>query len=203
MGGYNSGRRGGRPTIEDGLTISLPMMMARGWVRVGEAGSGTQRWSRRGETIAEIGHSFDMRDPDDAWLKLSYRWTPHGETARVVEQRVALTYTSPNYGGRRWWMLCPFAGQRVAKLHLPSGGGKFACREAWRLGYRSQRVASRDRPFEKLFRLQEKLGCTPGWEAGLIRPKGMWGRTYERHWSRYWELDRECGVEMAGVLGRL
>lgn len=203
MGGYNSGRRGGRPTIEDGLTVSLPLMMGRGWVRSGETGRGSLQWSRHGEKFSQIGHSFDMRDPEESWLKLSYRWTPDGEPARSVEQRIRLVYTSPNFGGRRWWMLCPFTGQCVTKLHLPPGGGKFASRKAWRLGYRSQRVAGRDRPFEKLFRLQKKLGCTEGWEAGLTRPKGMWDRTYERHWQRYWKLDEACSLEMAGVLGRL
>ena len=77
-------------------------------------------------------------------------------------------------------------------------------RKAWRrLPYRSQHVARRDRPFEKLFRLQRKLGSIEGWEAGLRRPKGMWRRTYERHWERYLELDAECGQEMAAVFSRV
>lgn len=120
-----------------------------------------------------------------------------------MEQRIALVFTVPHYGGRRWWMLCPFTGRRVAKLHLPPGAGKFACRKAWRLPYRSQRVAHRDRPFEKLFRLQRKLGSDEGWEAGLRRPKGMWQRTYELHWERYLELDAHCAAEMLGLITRL
>lgn len=203
MGGYNSGRWGGRPTVEAGLTVSLPMVMGRGWVRDGDAGHGSLHWSRNGERFASIGHSFDMREPESAWLKLSYTWAPAGGEARRVEQHIQLTYTVPHYGGRRWWMLCPFTGRRVAKLHLPPGGGKFGSREAWRLGYRSQRIAHRDRPFEKLFRLQCKLASHEGFEAGLIRPKGMWRRTYERHWERYLDLEEICAAEMMGVLGRL
>jgi hypothetical protein len=64
-------------------------------------------------------------------------------------------------------------------------------------------VAHRDRPFEKLFRLQRKLGSREGWEAGLRKPKGMWLRTFERHWERYCQLDVQCGAEMAAVLVRL
>lgn len=179
------------------------MMMQRGWVRDFEAGNGSIYWSRNGERTASIGHSFDLRDPDNAWLKLTYRWTPSGGEPRDVEQHIWLTYTRPNYGGRRWWMLCPFTGERIGKLHLPPGGEKFASRKAWRLGYHSQRVARRDRPFEKLFRLQRKLGSGEGWEAGLYRPNGMWRRTFERHMQRYWELDAQCGVEMMGALSRL
>jgi len=28
----------------------------------------------------------------------------------------------------------------------------------------------------------------------------MWQRTYERHLARYWELDDQCALEMAGML---
>ena len=66
-----------------------------------------------------------------------------------------------------------------------------AGRMAWRLGYRSQRVAHRDRPFEKLFRLQRKLGSSEGWEAAIFRPKGMWHQTFGQHWERYLELDEQ------------
>lgn len=100
-------------------------------------------------------------------------------------------------------MVCPYHNIRVGKLYLPPGGDRFASRQAWRLGYRSQRIASRDRAFEALFRLQKKLGCDQGLEAGLYRPKGMWQRTFDRHMERYWELDAQCTLEMMGVLSRL
>ncbi len=203
MGGYGSGRSGGRPTVEDGLTVNLPLMLRKGWMRDGATGAGSLTWSRNGEQFSAIGYSYSLADPNDAWLKLTYTRTRQSDGCCNVEQLVRLTSTSPNYGGRRWWMLCPFKGKRVAKLHLPSGGDKFASREAWRLGYHSQRIAHRDRAFEKLFRLQKKLGGPEGWEAGLSRPKGMWSRTFERHWNRYWELDAQCSVVMTGVLNRL
>jgi hypothetical protein len=203
MGGWNSGRRSGYPTVEDGLTIDLQLMLRRGWISDGACGSGNLHWSRRGQRFASIGHRYDLSDPESASLTLSFTWTPSGGKPQQVEQRIALVSTVPNYGGRRWWMLCPFTGRRVAKLHLPPGAGKFACRTAWRLPYQSQRVAHRDRPFEKLFRLQRKLGCYEGFEAGLQRPKGMWRRTYERHWERYLQIEEVCAVEMGAVLRRL
>ncbi len=204
MGGYGSGRTGGRPTVEDGLTVDLPLMLRKGWLRDGSASTfGSLTWSRNGDPFANIGYSYSLTDPDDAWLRLTYTRTRHGEEPTKVEQHIQLTATLPNYGGRRWWMFCPFTGKRVAKLHLPPGGDQFACRGAWRLGYRSQRMAHHDRPFEKLFRLQRKLGSREGWEAGLCRPKGMWNRTFERHLDRYWALDAQCSVEMMGLLTAL
>ncbi len=143
-----------------------------------------------------------MRDPHASELRLSYNRTANAEREEV-RQAIRLVYTEPNYGGRRWWMICPYSGRRVGKLYLPNGGDRFASRKAWRLGYHSQRVARRDRPFEKLFRLQRKLGSEQGWEAHLRRPKGMHQKTFERHLERYYELDAECGVEMMRLIGLL
>ncbi len=203
MGGWNSGRRSGQPTVEDGLTIDLAQMLRRGWIKDGAAGTGSLSWSSNGEHVAKIGHRYDLADPDNANLILTFTRTPRGGLPQNVEQQIHLTSTRPTYGGRRWWMHCPRTGRRVAKLHLPPGGDRFASRLAWRLPYRSQRSAHRDRPFDRLFRLQRKLGSYEGWEAGLRKPKGMWNRTFERHWRRYEELDDQCGVEGMKMLGML
>jgi hypothetical protein len=203
MGGWGSGRHGGRPTVEDGLTVDLGLMLRRGWARRGASGAGTLSWSHNGELYCSISHRYDLTDPDNAHLTLTYTRTRRGEKPTKVEQHIRLSWTRPNYGGRRWWMLCPSNGKRVAKLHMPPGGDQFASRSAWRLPYGSQQSAHRDRPFDRLFRLQRKLGSPEGWEAGLWRPKGMWNRTYERHLEHYWQLDGQCAVEMMGVLSRL
>jgi len=199
MGGWGSGRQGGNPTVEDGLTVDLGLMLRRGWIRDGASGAGTLSWSSNGEQRASIGHRYDLTAADTAHLTLIYTRTKRDGSKENVEQRIRLTFTSPNYGGRRWWMICPYSHRRVAKLHLPPGGDRFASRRAWRLPYQSQRSAHRDRPFDKLFRLQRKLGSEVGWEAPLRRPKGMWRRTYERHLERYWELDGQCAVEMMSL----
>ena len=203
MGGWNSGRSGGRPVKEQAKTVDLAMMMRKGWIGEGRSSWGTLDWSVGDQPAGSISYRCDMRYPDNASITLSYRHQRYGEDWVSREQVIRLVHTQPHYGGRRWWMLCPVRHERVGKLYLPNGGDIFAGRKAWRLGYRSQRVAGRDKAFERLFALQRKLGCDQGWEAGLWRPKGMWQRTFERHWERYWELDAECGVEMAGLLLRL
>lgn len=98
-------------------------------------------------------------------------------------------------------MISPDDKVRVGKLYLPTGADRFVSRQAWRLGYRSQRVSPKDKPLERLFALQMKLGGQPGWDKPLRRPKGMWQRTYDRHLERYRELDRACFVEASQMLG--
>jgi hypothetical protein len=203
MGSWGSGRTGGRPTADLSLRIDIAWMIRTGRAKPDAFLVGSLSWSdARNDPAGSISYKADMVDCYDSKLTLNYtRGT--GEDKENVEQIVRLVFTEPHYGGKRWWMVCPFRGIRVGKLYLPGGGDRFASRKAWRLGYHSQRVAHRDRAFEKLFRLQKKLGADQGWEAGLPRPKGMWHRTYDKHFDRYLELDAQCGVEMMGMLGRL
>ena len=39
MGGYNSGRHGGRPTVEDGLTLTLSKLILEGLFHPGQSRS--------------------------------------------------------------------------------------------------------------------------------------------------------------------
>ena len=202
MGGWGSGRYGGRPTADASLRIDLAWMLRTGRAKEGAHLRGTLNWTCRGEPSGSIRYDAIMHEPGEERVELSYA-RGSGEDREQVCQTIRLCHTRPNYGGKRWWMICPYRHIRVGKLYLPPGGDRFASRQAWRLGYQCQRDAARDRPFERLCRLQRKVGCDPGWEAGLYRPKGMWHRTFERHMERYWELDAQCAVEMMVMMGRL
>jgi hypothetical protein len=202
MGGYNSGRWGGRPTTNMSLRVDIAWMIRTGRAQPGSLISGSLSWNIGGESAGSISYRADMCDPMRSYLHLSYLRTRDGKR-ETVTQPIQLVFTEPHYGRRRWWMMCPSRRVRVGKLYKPNGGDCFAGRKAWRLGYNSQRVAHSQRPFEKLFRLQRKLGQEPGWDAGLGRPKGMWHRTFARHLDRYDELDGQCGWASASVLHRL
>ena len=202
MGGMGSGRWGGRPTADASCKIDFAWMLRERLAVPGSMRSGNLNWTRGGDPSGSISYTADMIDCDNATLILNYS-RGEGDKREQVQQRVRLTYTEPRYGGRRWWMTCPFRWHRAAKLYLPPGGDRFASRNAWRLGYQSQRLAHRDRAFEAMFRLQKKLGGTAGFDCRLRRPKGMWRRTFDRHWQRYLALDAICNVEMSGILKRL
>jgi hypothetical protein len=204
MGGYGSGRQYGRPTADASKRIDIAWMVRTGLAVPGRSITGRLSWTSRGEPAGNISYTCDMRDLENAALELRFTVTRSstGEKKDYV-QRVTLTYSLPHFGGRRWWMYCPINGERVGKLYCPNGGDIFASRSAWRLGYHSQRITDRDRPFEALFRLQKRLGCSQGWEMPIRRPKGMWRKTYERLEREYLHLDRLCGLQMMAVLSRL
>lgn len=202
MGGYGSGRRGGRPTADSSLFVDLAWMLRTGRAREGAFYRGSLSWECRGQRTGSIGYIAAMEEPDQEHLELIFTNTRNGER-KEMRQLVGLTYTVPHFGGKRWWMHCPINGQRVGKLYLPPGGDVFASRQAWRLGYQSQRDAPRDRPFERLFRLQKKLGCEQGWGQPIFKPKGMWDRTWQRHFEEFCELNEVCDLEMMGMMKKL
>lgn len=202
MGGYGSGQRFGKPIADESRRIDLAWMIRKGMATPGAYTSGSLSWSRGDSPAGRIGYTCDMRDPENAVLVLQYTITEHGGgNARDFQQCIHLSYTLPHYGGKRWWMHCPVNGERVGKLYMPPCANTFASRTAWRLGYTSQRVSPRDAAFERLFRVQKKLGCPQGWEMPIRRPKGMHRRTYERLENEYWYLDAVCAAEMMKAIG--
>ena len=196
MGGMGSGRRGAHHhVVEHCLTLDLPPMIRRGWVRDGHRGTFRLRFSQTGERIRLF---YDLRDPDEAWLELNYRQFLHTDAQPEVAQHIPLTFTKPHFGGRRWWMVCD--GQRMAKLYMPPGGNRFGSREAWGLVYNSQREDAFGRAFGRLSRLQIKLRCEERWGAEPSRPKGMWRSKYHRLNAEFREADARCLMLMEGMV---
>jgi len=204
MGGMGSGRCGAHHhLVEHSLILDLPLLVRRGRVLDGHKGSGRLCFAEGGEPCLIVNFLYDLTDPYHAWLGLKFTRVFYGGDRREIMQLVPLKFTEPNFGGRRWWMICPSGGRRVAKLYLPPGGDTFACREAWGLVYESQRQNERERVFGRLSRLQRKLGCEQRWGAEPTRPKGMWWRTFERLCREYLDIDARCAAQIEGTLAQL
>jgi hypothetical protein len=189
MGGYNSGRHGGRPTVESGLTLDLYKIIRRGLFQPGQFRSGSIVWTHvgTGERVASIGYEAHM-EGESGHVRLHYT-TTHAYTGekRDSDYTITLETTIQPFGGRRWWFRCPRSGDLVSKLHLPNGAYTFASRRAYRLGYRSQRETPCDRAISRAFSLRRKLGDDGGIGDYVTKPKGMHRRTFERAMG---EIDR-------------
>lgn len=164
--------------------------------------AGSLNWTRGGEPSGAISYAAIMDEPGMERLILTYT-RGSGADKESVRQEVRLVSTQPHYGGKRWWMICPYKGTRCAKLFLPGNGDRFASRAAWKVQYQSQRAAWHDKPFERLNRLQRKLGCREGYEEWIFRPKGMWHRTFARHQREYDRINAQCDMVWAGMMARL
>lgn len=200
MGSILSGRRDGKPLVEDCLTLDLAWLMRLGPIREGQAGGGEIKWACGGNSLTSAQFRLDLGGTEIPHLLLRYITVLPDGTRKKVVQKIALVSTEQHFGGRRWWMICPTTGKRARTLHLPPGGNRFASRKAWGLAYRVERLGHFDRPFEKLFRAQRKLGSTGGLGGEVERPKGMWRRTYACHRARIERHDLACVDQIAALI---
>ncbi len=179
MGGYGSGRTTGMAAVEDGLVLDLNRLIRHHNVIPGAHISGSLTWTRTrsGEKVGDIGYEAMLAGLGPYWIRLHY-----AVNSKPMDYKVHLTSTLCNFGGVRWWWLCPSTGRRVAKLYLPPGGTIFAARMAYRLPYRSQRESGIDRTHTRQARLFTKLGGQYDYYEGYVpeRPKGMHSKTYAR-----------------------
>ncbi len=136
-------------------------------------------WTRGGEPSGNI-----RIRTEEGCLILEYRHTRYDKSEDVAE-RVYLTWTRCNYGGRRPWFLCPTCGRRVGLLIL--GGKLFACRHCYRLKYWSQLETDLDRANRKVQKLKARLG-----EKTRLKPKGMHQKTFDRLHTRLTEAEMEA-----------
>lgn len=191
MGGYNSGRSGGRPTVEGSLTLDLSKLMRDRALRPGHSDAGTLSWHNvaTGERTSSIRYAAALGSQSGA-LRLVYTSTSNwSRESRNLDYSVELVTTPQPFGGVRWWFLCPRTGAHVTKLHLPPGAWTFASRSAYRLGYRSQRETPRDRALSRAFKLRRRLGATGAIGDYVPKPKWMRWRTYDREMLRIAEAE--------------
>ena len=204
MGGYGSGRSGGRPRVESGLTLDLYRLLRLKTVVAGASLGGSIVWTRvgTGERVASVGYEASLT-ADSGRMRLYYTTTTHGGEKRDSDYPIILATTPQPLGGRRWWFRCPETGDFVSKLYLPNGAYTFASRFAHRLGYLCQRETARDRAVSRAFALREKIGGKGGIGDYIPRPKGMHTRTYERVMERVFEAEEVVEWHTEQLLDRL
>lgn len=194
MGGFSSGRHGGKRCTDDMRALDVRKINRAGQLTPGSFF--TWQWSRNGEVTASI----QLRVASES-VVLDYRnRNHHGGEWEPMRYRVALEWTPCSFGGKRVWWLCPAVGcgRRVAVLH---GGRVFACRQCNRLAYRSQREADDDRATRRADKLRNRLG----WEPGILngngdKPKGMHWITFERLQASH---DFHVNAGLAGLAVKL
>ncbi len=204
MGGYGSGRSGGRPTTEDGLAMSLSKLFRDRLFRPGCAWGGSLVWTNAttGERVGSIGYEANLGQ-ESGRVRLRYTTTRWDGERRESDYWISLTTTSQPFGGRRWWFVCPRTGRRAAKLYLPSGAFTFAARQAYKLAYRGLREAPHDRALRRAFKLRGKLGADGGIGDYVPKPKWMRWRTYDRKLEEIFATEEVVDAHLSAFVGKL
>lgn len=192
MGGYYSGRRGGKRCTGELRQIDVRRLQREGYLNAGM--SYCWQWTSAGEKVASI-HLAVQTDS----VRFTYRHANAGEQWHDVQSDAFLERTPCRYGGSRPWWRCPCCGKRVAILYI---GKTPACRRCYGLAYRSERETLDKRATRQADKLRDRLG----WEPGILngngpKPKGMHWRTFERLQARHDAYVAVSLAEMGRMLG--
>lgn len=101
--------------------------------------------------------------------RLRFRYTTTNKTtddARNSDYYVHIDSTPCNYGGCRWWFLCPSCHRRCRILYLAPGSDYFACRICHNLTYTSQQESK-----SMWWAMSRAINDLPKWEEKYYRAK--------------------------------
>jgi hypothetical protein len=148
MGGTGSGnhyhwwRSGKKDTVEDCRWLESNRWMREGILAPNVWHTGSWCWFRAddGKTrTADI--TYEVNTIEVApWVRLHYSFKATGD---ALDYKVRLATTRPQFGGIRWWFICPLivngvpCGRRVGKLYLAPRARHFGCRHCHELTYTS------------------------------------------------------------------
>jgi hypothetical protein len=202
VGGFGSGRCGGRPTAEATASFVFTISSLRPLIREGQCLSAVTLFDKG---KFSVGIRLDVSNPLSAFVELTHKTRDDREGDRIIIDRIQLTWTTPTYGGRRWWFQCPRTGRRTTKLFLPNGGWHFWSRQAYGLGYACQREDRFDRHQRRAAMLNSQLGGDGwgSWDMPPTKPKWMRWRTYERKYERWERVVEKANEEFTIRAARL
>lgn len=167
MGGFGSGRPGGRPIGEHMLRLDVRFLHRKNWLRPGLVFS--LNWTWHDEPAGSIS-VFTNTDS----IRLMYR-TKDGEQ---VDELVDLDRTPCTYGGTRPWFRCPRCGRRVGVLF---GGRRFWCRHCHGIAYAVENEDKISRLLRRSNKLRERVQASAGTAYPVtFKPKGMHQKTFDR-----------------------
>lgn len=164
MGGSGSGRHADvyYYTVEDCVTLDINWLRRKNGhlFEPNRWASGNINWSRNGVAYASIGYKASLETGNEHII-LHYTF----RKSEQIEYRVQLEMTHPNYGGFRYWFLCPAkgCGKRTAKLYSAPGSRYFLCRTCQNLTYESCRDSHK---FDSLY---ARIGADMGKSAGFVK----------------------------------
>lgn len=140
------GRSAFRIPVEDSLRLDLAEPATRAAMPPDCIASGTWSWSLQDRVTAQIGYAWTPPGAPGG-PAFTLRYARGGEP---ITQYVRLVTSRPNYGGVRWWFVCPLLEargvvRRVRALYLPPGAKRWGSRHAYGLTYQSQRDCGLER----------------------------------------------------------
>ncbi len=140
-------------TIDSRLQISLSWLRKRGCLKGGSSGVITWTSTFRKE---QIGYDIYLYG-DSPYMRLHYISRNYWDNGTTYDYRVRLLKTRCQFGGYRWWFICPYC-YRKAMILMDPGKGQYGCRICLQLSYftRQRSYHGHIGPLKRMIDLQEK-----------------------------------------------
>ena len=127
-----------KTTVEQATQLSIFKLKEFGLL-CGYAAT-TLKWTwRLSGRENSIGIRVDI-EGTEPYVKVNYTTTDRSTNEKTdYDYKISLTTTSCNFGGVRYWFICPLIknsvqfGRRTGTLYLASGGKYFGCRQCYDL----------------------------------------------------------------------
>lgn len=161
--------------------------------KVFSRGSGvtwTSSWSRNGEVVASISYRVESREDGPSGLRFMYTITSSDSGEKKdYNYIIPVVSTSCNYGGKRWWYICPLIVngrsclRRCRIVYMPSGSEYFGCRECYQLTYESRQrhrenfYEGFEKPYHAAEATREELGRVRSWK----KKEKLWQQLSRAH----------------------
>ena len=142
-----------KDTVEDCRSVSNSFLNKHGYLNESSARSGGIAWKNcYGEETGSIGIVVSTFE-GERYVRFYYTFTNRSAGEKTnYDYKVALTTTPCNFGGVRYWFICPlsrngvYCGRRVGNPYCAPGGDYYGCRHCYDLSYESRNEPRFARP---------------------------------------------------------
>ena len=125
-----------KPTAEESCDITIFKLKKWGMLSSGQTTGKTSWTSSMTGKITTLLLLVDVTD--EPFVIFMYTLTDRDGNETKYDQTVPLETTPCNFGGERYWFLCPVCYSRVGALFLIPGDVNFACRHCNNITYLSR-----------------------------------------------------------------
>jgi hypothetical protein len=160
--------------VDETRSLDILELQKAGVFRFSPGYPWASKWKHGNEVVASIGYTLEIDPAGASALRFEYSMPiPNSDKRRHLNYPVSLDSTPCNYGGVRWWFICPLVldgrkcERRCRILYLPPGAIYFGCRECYQLTYEC-RQKHRDKFYEGVRRPMKILD---DYEKKLMRAR--------------------------------
>jgi len=129
-----------KDTVEDCRSVSISFLKKHDYLSENSCRSGGISWKNcYGEETSSIGIVVSTFE-GEKYVRFYYTVTKRSSGEKTeYDYKVQLTTTRCNFGGVRYWFICPlsrngiYCGRRVGKVYCPPGANYYGCRHCYNL----------------------------------------------------------------------